>query len=1167
MPESAPELRPVVVLFCDLKGFTRLSESRAPDEIREMIDDLFGRLRRRIESLGGTVDKIVGDAIMAVFGAPVAHEDDPLRAVRCAREMQAEVREFAREEAIELAMRIGIHSGEAAWGRIAGEKETVMGDAVNVAKRLEETCAPGRVLVSSAVEEATRDRFTFLSRGPLALKGRAETVEAYEVEGEREVSISEAAASPMVGRRSELNRLLALRGARPPAAVWIHGEAGIGKSRLVAEFAPSAGRMVLGDCLSEDPTPFGPIGRMVRSRVREWRPEAVLSALDEDLRRAGVDDAIDRENCAQWVALAAGMDLPDARVLQVPPERAKPERHRALRRWLESFDVAVIEDAHWADPETMELLSGLARQGPPCMLLVTSRPGTAPPPGFETLSLSGLPRNQVAELSASLLGEPAAPSLVDLLHEHSSGNPLFLEALVRHLQAGGALEGKPLRLRGALDLPDSLHRLLLARLDRLPLEERQTLQAASVFGRSFWARPVEEILGRPISGELASLERKGIVGPRSRSLLPGEIEFFFVQALLRDAAYATLPRRRRAGWHAAAARSIGQRADSAEGFAMAARHWEEAGRADDASRAWETAAQRALSRAAYDSALAYANRAGDAASALLLRGKTLTFLARYPEALSCFQEALRQLPEGTEACRALASIASLHARTGRAADALRAAEEAEKRREDREAMLARVDALLARGQAEMMLGNTARALERAREALDILQGLPESDRRVPSTRARALRFLGAVNFFLDSYPAALDALRRAAEENRALGNAQEEAAVLLAMANVNLRTGASDEALARSREALEMLKKIGDRAEQAACLTAMANVFVRRSRAAEAEQAYREALAIHLEIGNALGVANAWGCIGNLKLGSGDPQAAAECQQKALAGHRELGNPRGEATARNNLGFALFRMGDLGRAAEAFEQSLQIARALQDRGLEAAGLNNLGMILALRWEFPEAETQIREAMAIRESIGDRCGAAYSLGAMAALRIAQGRYEEAEIDAKRSLALRRELEDRTGIVESLCLLARIAAGRERAENARRLLDEAEKERGSPPDPWASLAISLARAEALDDGDSAREALRLADEMKLREERIRAAAALARAGRDLDLLEPHRRESETASHEARSRFLLAEAEIHLSRGDRDRARAVAEKVRDLSKARGADPMFRRAGSLLR
>ena len=234
------ERRYVTILFADVSGYTRLSEFMDPEDVQDLINDLFLRLRVVIEANGGTVDKFIGDAVMAVFGAPAAHEDDPVRAVRSAIAMLGVIAAFNAERGTTLRMRLGVNAGEVLWGGVGGDRATATGDAVNVAQRLESSAEPGSIVVSKSVERASAMRVRYRPLGRVQLKGREEPVEAFEAvsefSGVTEYRLAGAAPAPFVGRESEIARLeAAVSFSGPTAAVLIQGEAGVGKSRLLAE--------------------------------------------------------------------------------------------------------------------------------------------------------------------------------------------------------------------------------------------------------------------------------------------------------------------------------------------------------------------------------------------------------------------------------------------------------------------------------------------------------------------------------------------------------------------------------------------------------------------------------------------------------------------------------------------------------------------------------------------------------------------------------------------------------------------------------------------------------------------------------------------------------------------------------------------------------------------
>ncbi len=561
MPPAATERRILTVLFSDLSGFTSLSEQMDPEDVTEIIDALFRLLRGAIEAQGGTVDKFIGDAVMAVFGAPSAHADDPLRAVRAGLAMQAAVAAFNRERGLSLALRIGINTGEALWGSVAGDRPTAMGDAVNVAQRMESAARPGSVLVTRAVERATFRSIEYRFSADVLPKGRTEAVKTYEA-----VAVKASAEAPgggFFGREAELARLVERHASGKGVFVLIEGEGGIGKTRLAAELLAKAGASswtATGRAPEGGKAPLGALADLVRHAAGAEPPAAWLAkTLPADL------DPADREIRAQLMALSIGAGAAGDRLAGLDPARAADETRNAWVDWLRARSPAALclDDMEHADPALLALLASLPPRlaGTPVTILLTSRRGLETPAGFEKVELGPLEPEALSALAADALGRPAAAELCAFLRERTGGSPFYAAQLARWLDNEGFLEGEPARLgKRPEKLPDGLQALLVARLDTLDASPRDVVKTASVLGRSFWRGVLSELSGREASLDVAAAEREDVVEPRPASLLPGDAEYAFRQALLQEAAYSLLTKKDRSRLHGAAAAALSSRA-------------------------------------------------------------------------------------------------------------------------------------------------------------------------------------------------------------------------------------------------------------------------------------------------------------------------------------------------------------------------------------------------------------------------------------------------------------------------------------------------------------------------------------------------------------------------------------------------------------------------------
>jgi class 3 adenylate cyclase/tetratricopeptide (TPR) repeat protein len=638
---AGQERKLVTVLFADVVGSTGLGEVLDPERLKEVMDAYFEAMRREIEAEGGTVEKFIGDAVVAVFGVPTAHEDDARRAVRAVLRMRAALDRLNQDlepaHGLLLSMRIGVNTGEVVATPAPRPGEgMVAGDVVNVAARLEQSAEPGQVLVGERTARSARG-FRLQEVGSLALKGKELGVKAYELLEQARVPTpggrSEGARShlaPMVGRLRELVLLQSLyeraTAEGSPHLVTVYGEAGMGKSRLVEEFeawatvAMDPPVLATGRCLPYgEGVTYWPLAEMLKSRAGVLDSDAPDVALARVREVAGkvllelLGDPEEADRAAAVLGASVGLrpaaDGPDETRAE-DPHRTRSLIHEVWRSWFSALArsgpvLAVVEDIHWADPALLDLLEDLAaRVDGAVLFLCPARPElTSRRPGwgggrwnFSALRLDPLASTDAEELVDHLLGDEEIPArLRARILERAGGNPFYLEEIVRHVleerQAVALDEG----WRAAaeiedVDIPDTVQGVLAARIDLLPPPEKRALQSAAVVGRAFWSGPVERLLrsegGGDVAALLASLETRGLVSARLVTTMEGDREYAFHHILTRDVAYESIPRRRRASAHAEVASWIEEVAGerSREFAELLAHHFGEAHRGSSADR-------------------------------------------------------------------------------------------------------------------------------------------------------------------------------------------------------------------------------------------------------------------------------------------------------------------------------------------------------------------------------------------------------------------------------------------------------------------------------------------------------------------------------------------------------------------------------------------------------
>jgi class 3 adenylate cyclase len=621
---SGEERKVVSVLFVDLVGFTARSERLDPEDVRAILTPYYERARSEIERFGGSVEKFVGDAVMGVFGAPVAYGDDPERAVRAALAVREQIQEMNESDpALDLQARFAVNTGEAIVALGARPnlgQAMVAGDVVNTASRLQSAAPTNEILVGEETYFSTRSVIEYRPAEPVEAKGKALpvpawiAVAAFAPVGER--SFSDV---PMIGRGAEL---AGVRGIwervveeSRPRLVTIIGPAGIGKSRMAYEFAlrvdATGGKALRGRSVAYgESSPYGAFAQLVK-QVAGIFDNDELSISYEKLRTAvaALTGGGESEEESQHLAMLLGLSTEGS----VSHRETLFYSARLLVEGLAAQQptVLIFEDIHWADPSLLDLIEFLAARvrDVPLLLLTLARPELLSRrsswggglPAYTGLPLEPLAESDARELTRRLLTEHAlarSEDQADALATTAEGNPLFIEELTASLA-----ERTP---GDEHELPTSIRGIVSARMDALPLDERAVLLDAAVVGITFWSGALSRLQPEreDLPGLLGSLEKRDLIRRVAVSRIRGEQQFTFKHILIRDVAYQTLPRSGRRERHAAVAGFLEEASsDLGDAAAALAHHWREAGEperavpyllaaADQAGRGW--AKERAL---------------------------------------------------------------------------------------------------------------------------------------------------------------------------------------------------------------------------------------------------------------------------------------------------------------------------------------------------------------------------------------------------------------------------------------------------------------------------------------------------------------------------------------------------------------------------------------------
>jgi class 3 adenylate cyclase/tetratricopeptide (TPR) repeat protein len=982
------ERRMITILFCDVVGSTAMAEHLDPEEFLEIMNGAFETLIPHVIQHEGTVSRLMGDAVLALFGTPVAHEDDPERAVRAALEMAEAARLYgahlARKRGIEgFAVRAGINTGLVVVGAVGSDlraEYTAMGDAVNLASRLQTAAPPGGVLITHDTYRQVQGNFEVALQPPLRVKGYSDPVQTYLVKGVKPLAFFvgnrgvEGIATRMVGRDRELS---ALKDAYAGVAekhgtrvVTVLGEAGIGKSRLLNEF------LCWADARPEHPSCW----RGRATRATQLAPYALLR--DLFVRHFGIVDTDTAEQAlsrfrqsmhgileqdqADLAGHLAGFDFsssPVVRALLGTPafgQIAAASLRQALRAFWqlgpEGTDprlssaapgtpgpvLLLVEDLHWADEASLDLIAGLVgeaqaaeRQGQ-LLLVAAARPEfleRRPRWGerlkghtrIDLLPLS--PRSSRALVRDILQRLPEVPeNLREMLVANAEGNPFYLEELVKMLIEDGAIEpgAGPWRINGEklglVRLPPTLTAVLQARLDALPADERIVLQRASVIGKQFWDSLVAELApdGADARRELAALESRELVFRYEQLAFVGVREYTFKHAILQQVTYETVLLQVRRACHAQVARWLEARAGERldEYLTLIAEHHSLAGQPRVAA-SWYI-------------------RAGERAANLGANGDARRF----------FETALGLLPP-----------------------------------DDLEQ---RWCALLAHDEVLGVLGDTDARLADDAALLALAEQMGD-DSRLAIAHYHRGHYLGVLSRYADAVEA-LDVALAAAER---AGDLVVRADVLSVKVLNLVKQGRMAEAGATAPIALACAEELGQPSTLARTLTNVSIYFAAAGDLARAARLIARQAAIMQEAGNLFLQAASLGNLGYYYLMLGRYPQAGETLEQALTLTEVIGARRERLYNQLNLGLACWRVGDRVRARRLLQEAVPELDAVGDVYGRASGQVYLGLVLQSSGELVAAEAILAEAKRTMEAIGVRGSVADASAGLLCCHLAQG----------------------------------------------------------------------------------------------------------------------------------------------------------------------------------
>jgi class 3 adenylate cyclase/tetratricopeptide (TPR) repeat protein len=1022
------ERKQVTVLFADMKGSMELLADRDPEEARKLLDPVIERMMEAVHRYEGTVSNLMGDGIMALFGAPLAHEDHAVRACYAALRMQESVNRYAevvrRTEGVPIQIRVGLNSGEVVVGSIGNDLKmdyTAVGQTVHLAARMEQMATPGSVLLTPDALRLAEGYVQVKSLGPVSVKGLTEPVEVYEVTGvglarSRLQAAAARGLTRFVGRDAETEQLRkALEQARADhgQVVGVVGEPGLGKSRLFFEFTHShrtQGWLILesGSVSYGKATPYLPVIDLLK---------AYFKIQDRDDHReirekvTGKLLTLDKSLESTLPAFLALLDVPvdDAAWQALDPSQRRQHTLGAVKRLLLRESqvqplILLFEDLHWIDSETQAMLESLVESLPTSrlLLLVNYRPeyqhGWGSKTYYTQLRLDPLPPESAGEILNSVLGtDHGLQSLKELLIERTEGNPFFLEESVRTLVETKVLAGE----RGnyhlekkveSTQVPATVQAVLAARIDRLPLEEKQLLQSAAVIGKDVpfsLLQAVTEFSDEELRRCLTHLQAAEFL--YETSLFP-DLEYTFKHALTHEVAYGSLLHERQRALHARIVEAI------------------ERLYPDRLTEHIERLAHHAARGEVWDKAMTYLRQAGTKAEAR----------SALREAVSYFEQALTalgHLPDDRE-MREQAIDLHFNLRNSlvvlgereRVLEHLRAAEALANVLGDQR-RLARVNAYIAR--LLLVQGEYEEAITACERAIAMARTLDDYGLEVTQTQS-----LGLAYYCLGNYPKAVEALGRnlvpldSSMVHERLGGitlpfASSRTVLALALAE----RGAFAEAIARGTEAIQIAETVGHPYSVSEMYRRMSYLHLRRGDLQQATLTLEHALEIcqgvdspplFHAVSSALGYAYAL----SERSAEAIPLLEDAVERPVIAGSNE-----GQSLRTIWLSEAYLLAGREADARAAAERALGLARRHQERGHEAYALRLLGEIAAREdpCDIGKAENHYRQALALAEELGMRPLIAHCQLGLGRFFRRTGKIEQAKTHLTTATAMMREME--------------------------------------------------------------------------------------------------------------------------------------------------------------
>jgi len=1089
------ERKNVTVLFADVSGFTKLSEKLDPEEITDIINKLFKVLIKIVYEYEGTIDKLIGDCIMALFGAPIAHEDDPERAAHAALDILYAMDRFNEKQGTNLSIHMGINSGLVIVGGVGSDLKmdyTVMGDTVNLAERLMET-AKDEILASESVYKKASYLFEMSALKPVALKGKAKNVTPYRIIAKKETPKSKRGipglVSPLVGRNNEFKTLKSAVDMLPKGyaiAISVIGETGLGKSRLIHELKEYAEGKVIwlsGRAFSYGKHfPFRIFQEQIRSYLSISEFDAKSNAGEKLQQKAQVLFKEKYDEYFPYLCLFLSLKVPEQlqdKTKYLDPKQLKLQTAVAVKALFKHIAeekplLLNFEDMHLIDEESQQLVTFLldGLKDTPVLFLFETRPEEETgiyrikdsvqnlyKKRYLEIRLEPLKQKDAKELVENLLQIPDFPAHISsLILEKSEGNPFYIEEIIGTFIDAGIVQTKEDRLHvvsdiSTFEIPDTVEAVVQARIDRLPLEAKELLGKASVIGRIFPYKVLSRIDGEANMQSLITiLENRQFImklHPPSEDLQ--DTKFTFKHILTRDICYKGLLKKKRRNIHKKVAQCMEliYKEKIEDYFEILAFHYYNAENLETAFYYYEKSGDIEKESYRNDAAIdsySYAiiiheglfpeGEEEKRAHLLIKRGDVRELQADYDNALKDYEMALDHYTEIKKKAEVKSKIGSIYYNKSEYETAISHYRQAVELLRKGVASPLLSEILIDYAQLLSVGKSDHEAAEKTVEqAFQIIDKKKE-----PSIYAHGLNILGSLYYRTGDYDKSLEYRQKALSLWKALNDKRGIANGYTNVGAVYYRKGQLDKALEFYQQSLEITEEIGYKRGIAQACRNIGLVYKVKGVKDSALEYYNRCLSISEEIGNKVGIAAVFFNMGHIYL-SGELDTALAYYKKSLELSKQIGNKGPIGQVSNNIGIVYRYKGELNRALKYYKHYLIIAEEIGDKWGIGAATGNIGFVYYDKGDLKKAMEYGKKSLNLFEKIGYKGGIGLASQIIGNVHLDIGNIEEAMKYFKKHLSIYEEMGIKTEIRRAYLSLGNLHTEMQQFDKAKVFLEKA------------------------------------------------------------------------------------------------------------------------------